>query len=195
MDRRHHARLLEPDPATGKRRILQKSISLGKCTRVEARAKREELLVALRKDEAVLPSKRTLGDWLRTWLNESVRPALRQNSIDSYTSVITKHVEPALGGIRLQDLRAGHLAKYYADKASTGLSGASLSIHHSVISSALKSAVRQGLLTRNVAPLVDAKPRAAGRGRRCRSTDGDHDHGPGDQRSPSDVAFVMAPSR
>jgi integrase len=149
----------EPD-ANGKRRIIQKTISLGKCSRQEARAKREELLVAMRKDELVVPSRRTVGEWLKTWLDESIRPAKRTNTVIVYENVITNHLMPALGGIQLQTLRPGHLTKYYGEKRTAGLSGATLQVHHAVIGAALKSATRQGLITRNVAALVDAKPRA-----------------------------------
>src|SRR5215207_8757276 len=73
----------EPD-ANGKRRIIQKTVSLGKCTRAQAKARREELAVALRKDELVLPSRRTLGDWLTTWLDEAVAPTKRTNTLIVY---------------------------------------------------------------------------------------------------------------
>jgi hypothetical protein len=68
----------EPDAVTGKRRILQKWISLGKCTRAEAKIKRDELQVAVHKQEFVAPNRtRTVGEWLAVWLDESVRPARR----------------------------------------------------------------------------------------------------------------------
>jgi integrase len=149
----------EPDEH-GKRKIIQKSVSLGKCSRQEARAKREELLVAMRRDELVLPSRRTVGEWLKTWLDESVRPSKRRNTVIVYENAITKHLVPALGGVALQHLRPGHLSRYYADQTAAGLSAATLQVHHAVIGAALKSALRSGLVTKNVATLVDGRPRA-----------------------------------
>lgn len=149
----------EPDPVTGKRRLLQKWVSLGRCTRAQAKAKRDELLVALRKGEFVEPSKATVGEWLTTWLSESVKPARRPSTYDHYKSTIERHITPAIGHLPLQGLRPGHLKKYYAERKET-LAGGTLQVHHAIVSAALKSAVRQGLLTRNVASLVDGRPKA-----------------------------------
>ena len=56
----------------------------------------------------------------------------------------------------LQQLRPSHLEHYYA---TCGVSKESLPHHHLVISQALKKAVTEGLVTRNVATLVEGKPR------------------------------------
>jgi len=139
---------------------LQKSKSLGRCTVPEAKARRDELALSIRRGEFVQPSKQTLAQSLNVWLDESVRSARRGNTVLSYQSLIANHIIPALGGVQLQALRSGHLSKYYAEKARAGLSSGTLGVHHAVLSSALSSAVKQGLVTRNVAVLVDAKPKA-----------------------------------
>jgi hypothetical protein len=54
------------------------------------------MLVALRKNTLVLPSRRTVGEWLTTWLDESVRPARRVRTVTSYEAAIRKHLVPAL---------------------------------------------------------------------------------------------------
>ena len=87
-------------------------------------------------------------------------PTKRPNTVIVYRNVITKHLVPALGGIPLQTLRPGNLTRYYADQTAAGLSAATLQVHHTVIGAALKSALRAGLVTRNVATLVDGRPRA-----------------------------------
>ena len=78
----------------------------------------------------------------------------------AYENVIVNHLTPALGSIQLQALRPGHLAKYYGDKTTAGLSGATLQVHHAVVNNALRSAAKQGVVSRNVATLVDSKPHA-----------------------------------
>ena len=139
---------------------MQKSKSLGRCTVPEAKARRDELALSIRRGEFVQPSKQTLAQSLNVWLDESVRSARRGNTVLSYQSLIANHIIPALGGVQLQALRSGHLSKYYAEKARAGLSSGTLGVHHAVLSSALSSAVKQGPVTRNVAALVDAKPKA-----------------------------------
>jgi integrase len=137
---------------------VQRWVSLGKCSRRDAKKKREALLVDARKGELVEPTKVTLGEWLNTWMTEAVKPTSRRHTVACYQLAINKHIAPALGSIGLQSLRPGHLQKYYAEKRSA-LSNATLSLHHSVVSGALKSAVRQGLVAKNVALLVDGRPR------------------------------------
>ena len=68
-----HLGYSDPDE-TGKRKLLQKSISLGRCTRAEAKARRDELAVSIRRDEFVAPAKRTVGEWLATWLRRPCDP-------------------------------------------------------------------------------------------------------------------------
>ena len=70
-----------------------------------------------------------------------------------------------MGSIPLQGLRPGHLQRYYAEKRAAGLSDASLGLHHAIVSGALKAALHQQLVSRNVAKLVQGRPRAKGAGR------------------------------
>ena len=73
--------------------------------------------------------------------------------------MIRKHLTPALGSIQLQSLRPGQITAYYAAKIAEGYSSRTLQQHHAVLNVALASAVKQGVVTKNVAALVDAKPR------------------------------------
>jgi len=80
--------------------------------------------------------------------------------VRAYEIAIRRHLMPALGGMPLQALRADQIARYYRDKAASGLSSATLQSHAAVLGSALASAVRQEMIERNPASLVDGKPRA-----------------------------------
>ena len=81
-----------------------------------------------------------------------------QTSADAptYRSVITGTLIPALGPIQLQALTALDLQALYASKKRAPKT---LHLYHCVMGAALKSAVKQGLLTRNVASLVEGLPR------------------------------------
>jgi hypothetical protein len=116
-------------------------------------------MVSLRNGGFVAPERRTLSDWLTTWLQES-RATKRTNTQRAYEAAIA-HLAAALGHVRLQSLRSGDMARYYADKRADGLAENTLAIHQSMLSAALKSAVRQGLVAKNVAADVDAKPHAS----------------------------------
>jgi integrase len=106
-----HLGYSDPDPITGKRRILQKYIALGKCSggRPEAKARRDEVAVSIRRGDFVQPSKRSVGEWLDTWFEETVRAARRARTVVTYGTVIRKHLTPALGSIPLQTLRPGQI--------------------------------------------------------------------------------------
>ena len=95
----------EPDPVTGKRKLLQKSMSPGKCTRAEGRPGGMQWRYRIHR------TKLTLGERLTTSLEESVGPIRRMNTIEAYQNAVTKHIVPALGGVPLQMLRPGHLTK------------------------------------------------------------------------------------
>jgi integrase len=128
-------------------------------TRKQAETHLTELLRAANRGEFVETSKITVGQWLKEWLEKAVKPpAKRINTYRTYQRIITKKLIPALGAIRLQELKATDLKQYYTSQAET-LSSTTLSQYHTLLSSALKAALLEGLLTRNVASIVVGKPR------------------------------------
>src|SRR5689334_22992621 len=104
------------DPVTHKRKLKQKWITV-RGTKQQAQTKLNEMLGGLQKGEFVETTKVTFGEWLTTWLKETVAPTRRPSTRRAYEALIKKHIEPALGAVRLQALRPGHLQAYYADKA------------------------------------------------------------------------------
>lgn len=62
---------------------------------------------------------------------------------------------PSLGGIQLAQLRPEHLQKHYADRLKAGLSTGTVRYYHAVMHKALSTAVKWGLLARNVADALD----------------------------------------
>jgi integrase len=146
----------DADPETGasKRRRVWYSV---KGTKRDAEQKLAELLRQANRNELVEPSKLTLGQWLDTWLDTAIKPPnKRLRSYETYRSVITRHLKPTLGHIRLQQLQPTDLKGYYNQSS---LAPATLEQHHIILHSALKAALMQGLITRNVATPVIGKPR------------------------------------
>ncbi len=147
------------DPTTGeKRRKRQQKWITVRGTKKEAERKLAELLNDQNKGQLVLPSRVTFGEWLDIWLKTAIKPPNRRASTYvSYEGIVRNHLKPALGAIKLQDLRAFHLKEYYNNNSHLALR--TLEKHHMVIHSALKAAVLEGLVPRNVADLVVGKPR------------------------------------
>lgn len=146
----------ETDSQTGLKKRRQKWVTF-KGTKKEAQTHLTELLRAANRGEFVEPTKATFGEWLTKWLHENVRLSRRPGTHVAYSATVKLHIAPALGNVPLQSLRPGHLTAYYLERGEK-LSRKTLDLHHAIISSSLKSALKQGLVTRNVAALAEGRP-------------------------------------
>lgn len=126
-------------------------------TKKQADSRLNELVRAAERGELVEPSKLTLGEWLVEWL-KLTKSRVRQSSYVRYRGVVEKRImKSALAAMPVQKIRPSHLEAYYA--TLTDLSASSRVTHHSVLLSALRKAMKDGLVTSNVAVNVDGKPR------------------------------------
>ena len=155
---------LPADTVTGKRQ--QKSQTI-KGTKRDAQRALREILISVEQGSYVKPNKITLGELLRQWLKDYASMNTTDRTQESYTSIIERHLIPALGKVSLVDLQPQHIQSYYADKLNKGradgkggLSARSVVYHHRILSKALDYAVKMGLVVRNVAKVVEP-PRAA----------------------------------
>lgn len=145
------------DSETGK---YQYSWYTVKGTKRDADKRLGELLHQLDTGSFMLPSKTSLSAFLERWLVDYCRPNLTPRSYERYESITRKHLIPALGGILLTQLRPEHLQKLYSAKLQEGLSARSVRYQHVILHKALQTAIKWGLVSRNVADSVDVpKPR------------------------------------
>jgi integrase len=126
-----------------------------KGTKKDAEKRLSELLSQLDNGVYVKPGKSTLADFLKLWLRDYAKPNLSPRGFERYESIVRVHLTPSLGNTSLVKLRPEHLQKYYTDKLTSGLSARTVRYHHVVLHIALKTAVKWGLLSRNVADAVD----------------------------------------
>jgi integrase len=140
------------DPATGKYKYVWVGV---KGNKREAERRLSELLHRLDTGAFVSPSKTTVADYLRRWLQEYVRPNLSPRGFERYESIARVHLIPSLGAIALTQLRPEHLQRHYASKLNEGLSPRSVRYQHVVLHKALETAMKWGLVVRNVADGVD----------------------------------------
>jgi len=101
----------------------------------------------------------TLTEFLHDWL-ESVRPQLRPRTWVRYEQFARLQLIPKLGRRPLGDLQPQELQSLYSSLVAAGLSPSTVRKVHRLLHVALVHAVRWGLVSRNVADLVDA-PREA----------------------------------
>lgn len=135
------------DPVTGKR----KRKSFYGQTRREVADKVSQALRDMRNGLAVEPVRCTFGEWLDKWLERYKKPQLRQSTYESYESIIRAYIKPSLGGVPLAKVQANMLQNFYNEKLESGLSTRTVRYIHAVIRQALQQAVKEGLLSRNVA--------------------------------------------
>jgi integrase len=142
------------DPLTGRTKMKRKQKWITfHGSREDARDRLHGLLGA--KDQAALPNKMTVGQWLPEWLGAHIKPVMTEGTYISYKGIIENHLIPKLGHIRLQDLRPTHLEVYHR---TAGLAAATTRVHYAVLSGALKIAARDGLVRMNVASIAVKPP-------------------------------------
>ncbi|WP_096439748.1 site-specific integrase [Alteribacter populi] len=119
-----------------------------------------------RKGTYILEVKMTLSNYLDEWYKLHVENRLKQTTSEGYYRNI-KHIKAELGNLQLQQLKAVHIQQFYKSKMEDGrldgkggLSEKSIRYIHRVLSRALKDAVKQQLIPRNIASDVTLpKPR------------------------------------
>lgn len=119
-------------------------------TRQEVAEKLNKALADIQQGTYVEPSRLTVGNWLDTWLNEYKKPEVRPTTWDSYEYTSRVHIKPAIGALKLKDLRPEQLQHLYNEKVKAGLSATTVRYIHAVMHQALEQAVKNGLLVRNV---------------------------------------------
>ena len=151
----------QPDPQTGKLKRKQHYYTI-RGTKRDAEKKLAELVHAANRGELVEPTKLTLGTWLGTWLETAIKPPHRgPKTYETYKSVITRHFTPRWGRCACNLLQPTHLQRYY-QTSSLSLAQRTLAQHHAILHGALKAALKQGLVSRNVSELVMGTPRPGG---------------------------------
>ena len=124
-------------------------------TKRDADKRLGELLHQLDTGSFIVPGKTTLTTYLEKWLSDYAKPNLTPRSYERYESITRKHLIPSLGNILLTQLRPEHLQKLYAAKLKEGLSARSVKYQHVILHKALQTAIKWGLVSRNVADGVD----------------------------------------
>jgi integrase len=102
----------------------------------------------------------TVAQWFERWLG-SMRSRVRPGTHELYSGIVRTHITPAIGYILLTKLTASTLQNFYTTLESKGVSSRTRQAVHARVFSALKSAVRLGILSRNVAEMVEAPRYAA----------------------------------
>lgn len=100
------------------------------------------------------PGTVTVEAYMREWLETRVRPAVRARTYTSYRELSETHIFPALGRARLAQLTPGQVSGMLAGVVSSGRSESTARRVRAALSSALRAAMLDHGLPRNVASLA-----------------------------------------
>lgn len=119
-------------------------------------AEKLQAIQQLARENRLIPDQRAkLGPFLRQWLEQVAKPKLRHSTYTSYASIVEQHLVPGLGYIALAKLTPADVQGFLNRKQASGLSPRRVQYIHAVLRNALKTAERWGMVSRNVATLVD----------------------------------------
>lgn len=144
------------DPATGRR--IRRAF-YGRTSR-EARLKREEALAAANSGLAPIESRMCfdsyLDEWVATHLPNSDRKA---STVRQYTRVCDTYIRPELGPSPLSSITPLEVERFIGSLTTRGLSSSSRRAVFNVLSAAMSTAQRDGLIRRNPCSVV-RRPRS-----------------------------------
>jgi integrase len=118
----------------------------------DAEAARIEILSRMASGRHVAPSKVTVAEYLDSWLEN--RKNLAETTKGTYRFEL-RRITDILGPRRLAQLQPGEISACYSQLLASGLSAKTVRNSHGVFHKALKDALREGLVARNVADGVE----------------------------------------
>lgn len=155
-DGRFEARVYVPQPDGTRKRKTVYGVTWEECDE-----KRQELV---RRDRQGIPTpsrSAKLSEWLPYWLEEHIRPQRKRTTYIKYEMHVRLYLIPQLGTRRLESLTTANVRRMLKTVTAQA-SAATAKESHRVLRTALTTACREELISRNVAQLVPA-PRVAPR--------------------------------
>jgi integrase len=151
----------------GKKQYLSKMITGPKR---DAQTYLSKTLIEIREGTFIDPTPLTVGEYLDKWLESAANAKVSERTFAEYSALLKRYVLEPLGMKKLSDLRPLDIQSLYSSMLSPklkdgeepeegviyglGVSARTVRYTHAVLSSALKQAVRWGMLYRNPAELV-----------------------------------------
>ena len=124
-------------------------------TRKEVQEQLTKALSDIQRGLPVVSDKQTLGKHLAWWLEEVVKRKNRPFTYRSYEQLVRLHIEPALGNAALSKLTTQQVRTFLNAKQDSGLSSRTVQYLHAVLRKSLNVALKDQMVIRKVAALVD----------------------------------------
>jgi integrase len=100
----------------------------------------------------------TVGEYLDSWLSDSVRGTVRPSTFERHEGIIRLHIKPSLGRVGLKKLTPAHVRGLHREKLDACLAPATVRKIHSTLHKALSQAVSDGIVPRNAADVKAPRP-------------------------------------
>jgi integrase len=139
----------DPDPVTGKRQTRYVTF---RGTKKAAQAELIRRLAEVDAGTAVEPSRLTVAEYLRGWLETG--EGLAPKTLERYRQLAERQIIPHLGAISLQRLRPAQILTWHASLSATGLAARTIGHAHRVLHRGLARATSLEIVSRNVAHAV-----------------------------------------
>lgn len=140
------------DPATGKRKQKSKS---GFKTKKEAEKALNELINQVNKGTYNDVSKDYVNEYLHEWLELYAKNKLRDTTFANYKRAIDARIIPAIGALKIGELKNHHIQKFVNDLKEEDLSGRYIEYCVTVLHGALEDAIKRDLLVKNPAKHIE----------------------------------------
>ena len=98
----------------------------------------------------------TVKKWMEYWIRDVAPKVIRPSALASYRTITTRHVIPNIGTVRLEKLTPRDVRVVLTRMESAGLKPNYIKNAFAVMSSAFKTAEREGVVRRNPCDLMDA---------------------------------------
>ncbi|WP_158862013.1 site-specific integrase [Leifsonia sp. AG29] len=139
------------DPATGKRVQPRK---MGFATKAEAQKERAAALTEVTSGRWKGHQTTAVGEYLIAWLRDRVDGKRRPSTAAMYRRYVEQDIIPALGRLRLAELRRAQVDKFIRDLERAGRGATTIRRIHATLSSALSTAETLDLVDYNAAAKV-----------------------------------------
>lgn len=139
-----YGRQIGPD---GKERRIRKKYATN-LNKSDAKKRLHDMLSEINRGVFVEPSRTSLEEYLVQWYQETCAN-LAVRTRQGYRTNINNHIVPAIGHVKLCDLRQTHIRQFYAKLHKSGLAPRTIQYIHTNLRAALKCAVIDGIIQRN----------------------------------------------
>jgi len=123
--------------------------------RAEVAAQVDQIRQAIAAGLPVQQSPRTVGEFAAEWLAGTVALRRNPNTVKTYTIMWNRHMEPALGKVKLSHLSVRQVQQFLDGKLAEGLAPRSVAMMRAILVALLKQAEVYELVGRNVARLTE----------------------------------------